>query len=407
MPAGADEVQLRTGELVKGVIQSVDDTGIRIRIDGPDGTSQVRAIRTADYKFYSIDAAPNAPIPEESTIPIVEEGSGRYEYGQIVQVFSSVAYRFRSNNGHLSMIKLISVNPEGELAPGSGGKSFSALATESARQLLALENHQVRLEFDEARQESSGRLLVYMFIGEGDKPTMMNEKLLELGFARFVADERNTRYAERLQAAEEKAKASKAGLWPFDGLSEVDRLAAITRDPSIRIQNLDTFYNPYSGRATGASREGSAPALPDPVTVPVSPPIPPQPEPGSGTLAERLADQPGNVNLTPPRGNRNAAASTEAVNPPAAANPAPAPAAPALTAEVRELIDIIRQKDEMLQKKDEQLDRLINHLIAERAVPAAVPTEAPAPAAPTPAPPTPAPAAATPLDATPANASGE
>ena len=84
-----------------------------------------------------------------------------------------------------------------------------AQATEYTRNIL--EGSTVYLEYDEERTDSYGRTLCYVYLR--DKTTMVNELLLQNGYARTMTIEPNTRYRERLSAAEHQAKDSSAGFW--------------------------------------------------------------------------------------------------------------------------------------------------------------------------------------------------
>ncbi|MBW2619428.1 MAG: thermonuclease family protein [Deltaproteobacteria bacterium] len=81
----------------------------------------------------------------------------------------------------------------------------------AARQRLAdlAGGRMVELELDEERRDRHGRLLGYLF-GQG---RLINEVILEEGLARVFIVGPSTRYAERLVAAERRARAEGRGLW--------------------------------------------------------------------------------------------------------------------------------------------------------------------------------------------------
>jgi micrococcal nuclease len=91
-----------------------------------------------------------------------------------------------------------------------GGKS-DFLAHE-ARQFNAklVQGKQVRLEFDEERNDHHGRLLAYVFLENGD---MVNELLVRKGFARVLPKPPNLKYFSLLLDAQRRAMAEKAGIW--------------------------------------------------------------------------------------------------------------------------------------------------------------------------------------------------
>ena len=81
----------------------------------------------------------------------------------------------------------------------------------TARQRLAdlVGGRVVELELDEERRDGHGRLLGYLF----RQGRLIIEVLLEEGLARVFIVGPSTRYAERLLAAERRARAAGRGLW--------------------------------------------------------------------------------------------------------------------------------------------------------------------------------------------------
>lgn len=91
-----------------------------------------------------------------------------------------------------------------------GVECYGPEATEFVRALLP-EGTVVRLERDATDRDFFGRLLRYVHLPDG---SMLNERLAAEGFAEFNAyDGANVRHAERIEAAEARARASRAGLW--------------------------------------------------------------------------------------------------------------------------------------------------------------------------------------------------
>ena len=89
------------------------------------------------------------------------------------------------------------VSPEGEAA------------AEYTRNLL--EGNMVYIEYDAELLDNYGRTLCYVYLR--DKRTMVNELILQNGYARTLTIEPNVKYRERLAAAEAAAKADGVGLW--------------------------------------------------------------------------------------------------------------------------------------------------------------------------------------------------
>jgi micrococcal nuclease len=73
-----------------------------------------------------------------------------------------------------------------------------------------VEGKPVRLEYDLERRDSHGRTLAYVFLPDG---SMVNERLLLAGLAFFLYKAPNTRYEDRLLAAQRRAMLEGRGMW--------------------------------------------------------------------------------------------------------------------------------------------------------------------------------------------------
>ena len=82
-------------------------------------------------------------------------------------------------------------------------------AGDHARELL--DGKRVYLEYDTQGYDVYGRKLAYVYFTDG--MTMVNEKLVEDGYARIMIIEPNSKHERRLSLAEDKAKESGSGLW--------------------------------------------------------------------------------------------------------------------------------------------------------------------------------------------------
>jgi micrococcal nuclease len=73
-----------------------------------------------------------------------------------------------------------------------------------------VEGKVVRLELDLERQDGYGRTLAYVFLPDG---SLVNERLLETGLAYCLYTMPNTRYEQRLLAAQRRAMREGRGMW--------------------------------------------------------------------------------------------------------------------------------------------------------------------------------------------------
>ncbi len=88
---------------------------------------------------------------------------------------------------------------------------FAVAATEANQAMVAA--HAVWLEYDVQRLDRYGRTLAYVYVGD----RMVNEALVQDGFATVLTIPPNVRYAERFQAAAAEARRQGRGLWQASG----------------------------------------------------------------------------------------------------------------------------------------------------------------------------------------------
>lgn len=75
---------------------------------------------------------------------------------------------------------------------------------------IAPRGSQLRLEYDENPQDSSGRWLAYAFLPDG---TFLNKRLVETGFAYVEFSSKNRARLQELREAERGARGEKMGIW--------------------------------------------------------------------------------------------------------------------------------------------------------------------------------------------------
>jgi len=125
-------------------------------------------------------------------------------------------------DGRVETVRLIGVEaPETTLTRRAEFQAASArvpvreiiklgLESRSAASMLAPPGAAVSLETDTQKRDRQGRLLAYVWLRDG---TMLNERLLREGRVVVLRMPPNRRYADRLEAARNEARARKAGVW--------------------------------------------------------------------------------------------------------------------------------------------------------------------------------------------------
>lgn len=105
-----------------------------------------------------------------------------------------------------------------------------------AKQLL--ESEQVMLSFDSEMRTENGQLLAIVHLQDG---TILNESLLELGFAKVLIEEPNIKMENIYKKVEQAAKSTRIGLWS-------DEKEASNEDVSIK-------ETPYKGIALSVYKQ--------------------------------------------------------------------------------------------------------------------------------------------------------
>ena len=147
----------------------------------------------------------------------------------------------------IERVRLIGVDtPETRECPGGQPLSQEAKAFTTSE----LQGQEVGLEFDVERMDRYDRLLAYVYPSDGE---MFNETLLEEGYAQVATFPPNTRYADRFEAAQGRARAAGLGIWMLSSEQQAQ----------------------LEDRGNGIGGEGCTPVAP--------PPPPPAPQPAPDT----------------------------------------------------------------------------------------------------------------------------
>lgn len=109
-------------------------------------------------------------------------------------------------------VRLIGVDTPESVAPSS----YSKENTEEGKEVSDIvksklhEGDTVFLEFDASTEDKYGRMLAYVYLEDG---TMMQDWLLENGYARTVTYPPNVKYADHFTEVQHKAAENSVGLW--------------------------------------------------------------------------------------------------------------------------------------------------------------------------------------------------
>ncbi len=112
------------------------------------------------------------------------------------------------NNGQRLKIRYIGIDTPESVKPDTPIECYGKEASEFNRNLVL--GKKLRLESDVTDTDKYGRKLRYVYLEDG---RMVNEIILEEGYARLLTIPPNVKYVDKLREAEKKARENKRGLW--------------------------------------------------------------------------------------------------------------------------------------------------------------------------------------------------
>lgn len=102
-------------------------------------------------------------------------------------------------------------------APELKQEMWGRKAKKYLKRILSENDWIVRIELDTEHRDKYGRLLAYLWDNKG---RMVNERMIENGYAILYTFPPNVKYVDRLTAAQKKAQTKKTGIWAKGGLEK-------------------------------------------------------------------------------------------------------------------------------------------------------------------------------------------
>jgi micrococcal nuclease len=149
-------------------------------------------------------------------------------YGRVVEVIDgdTLVVLVHKGEGQLEDVRLIGID-----APEKG-EDFAGEATAALEDLV--DQQEVRLETGAEERDQYGRLLAYVFVGDGvdelKTNVFVNAELLRRGLATLYTVPPNVRYVDRLQQAQDQARTARVGMWAAAAASPL-KIADVVYDP--------------------------------------------------------------------------------------------------------------------------------------------------------------------------------
>ncbi len=127
----------------------------------------------------------------------------------------TVSIRTRSFLGitiSVEKVRLIGID-----APEIKQEPWGRMAKKHLKKLINESGGKVYLEYDLDRRDKYGRILAYLWDKKG---RMLNQRMLEDGYAMLYTIPPNVKYVNILTEAQQKARQNKAGIWGKGGLKK-------------------------------------------------------------------------------------------------------------------------------------------------------------------------------------------
>ena len=131
--------------------------------------------------------------------------------GRVVWVVDGDTIHVRIGS-RVEKVRYIGVNaPEIPHAEARGWAEGGARALAVNRRLVA--GKTVRLELDVAHYDGHGRLLAYVWVGQGSRAVMVNGEMVYRGYAQVMTIPPNVKYQRLFLALQREAREAGRGLW--------------------------------------------------------------------------------------------------------------------------------------------------------------------------------------------------
>lgn len=163
----------------------------------------------------------DAPAVDATSTPV--EAAARVGPCAVTKVVDGDTLHVRMPDaaGTDERIRLLRINTPERGHPGYERATAALLALVGGKS--------VELEWEKPgvpARDDFGRLLAYVWVGDGDDARLVNLELMRQGFTRFFTKYGEGRRAGEFRAAETAAQTANAGLWSADGWNSADERAA-------------------------------------------------------------------------------------------------------------------------------------------------------------------------------------
>lgn len=139
-----------------------------------------------------------------------DSGAAEFFKGRVIEVIDGDTIKVRLDEGSIETVRYLLIDTPEVHHPKRGMEEMGKDALRANKDIVG--SKQVFLETDILQRDRYGRLLAYVWLDK-DKKILVNEKLVEKGFALPLIIPPNEKYVLRIHQALEVASSKGLGLW--------------------------------------------------------------------------------------------------------------------------------------------------------------------------------------------------
>lgn len=185
--------------------------GIFIGIMGVNGDSNQKNLNTEQEPIDPNQSQPTKP--QDNFISPTEfksqtaPNNPNLQLAKVIRVIDGDTIEVDLGEGNIKTVRYIGIDTPESVDPRQGLQCYGKEST--AKNKTLVENGIVGLEKDVSETDRYGRLLRYVYMGD----LFVNQVLVAEGYAHATSYPPDVKYQEKLQEAEQKARAENKGLW--------------------------------------------------------------------------------------------------------------------------------------------------------------------------------------------------
>ncbi|MFA5352864.1 MAG: thermonuclease family protein [Thermodesulfovibrionales bacterium] len=149
------------------------------------------------------------------TSPLAETAEAGQKTCRVIRVYDGDTIAVQTGGFAGFFTKEEKVRLIGIDAPEMRQEPWGRRSKRRLKELISRTDSTVALQSDVEPRDKYGRLLAYVWDKKGQ---LLNEKMIEDGYALLYTFPPNVRYVERLRQAEERARIARKGIWGKGGL---------------------------------------------------------------------------------------------------------------------------------------------------------------------------------------------